>query len=99
MTATKTRQFVVTVEVPPGVSVEEMEGYIEEAVAVWKGGGAPESPLFGLKGDTVRVARLSRSAVGRVCSFAAGKVREGLANGSLGRHWRGVLHKLSRGTA
>lgn len=97
MTATKARQFVVTVEVPPGVSIEEMEGYIETAVACWKGGGDPESAIYDLKGDTVRVARLSRSAVGRVCSFAAGKVREGLANGSLGGHWREVLHKLSRG--
>lgn len=95
----KTQRFVVSVELPPGVSVEDMEAYIEESVGCWKGGKDPESPIFDLDGETVRVARLSRSAVGRVCGFAAGKIREGLSNGSLGGHWREVLHKLSRGIA
>lgn len=95
----KTRQFVVSVEMPAGVTVEEMEAYIEQAVGCWKGGKDPESPIYDLDGKTVRAVRLSRSAVGRVCNFAAGKIREGLSNASLAGRWKEVLHKLSHATA
>lgn len=49
------RQFVVTVEMPPGVTVAGMADYISEAVAVWAGGKDPESAIFQLNGGAVRV--------------------------------------------
>lgn len=31
-------EFIVTVDIPEGVTVSEMAGYIERAVALWDGG-------------------------------------------------------------
>lgn len=49
------RKFIVTLEIPRGVTVSEMKNYIEDAVACWKGGGDPEGALFDLDGDSVKV--------------------------------------------
>jgi hypothetical protein len=49
------RQFIVTVEMPNGVTVKEMKEYILDAVATWKGQLDPECDLFWLNSDKVRV--------------------------------------------
>lgn len=58
-----TRQFLVTLTLPPGVTVEEARIYVEEAVAVWCGGKDPESPIFDLDGKSVRVKSVSRRRI------------------------------------
>lgn len=49
------RQFIVTVDVPKGVTLPEMCDYITEAVGVWKGQLHPDERLFDLDGDSVKV--------------------------------------------
>ena len=48
-------KFTVALEMPEGVSTSEMETYIEEAVATWRGQLDPDDPLFALDGDSVKV--------------------------------------------
>jgi hypothetical protein len=54
------RQFVVTLDMPKGVTADEMATYIEESVAVWKGHMDPDEPLFDLDGDSVRAKAVPR---------------------------------------
>ena len=65
MTKPKLVKFTVELELPEGVSMTELKGYIEDAVSSWKGSfeppnaygdGSPGDPLFSLNGDSVRVA-------------------------------------------
>jgi hypothetical protein len=53
----KRREFVVRLDMPEGVTALEMEGYIEDAVACWKGRCGPDDPIYNLDGKSVR-ARL-----------------------------------------
>lgn len=53
----KTRKFVVSVEVPDGMTADEMAGYIEEAVRAWSGGKDPEDPIYGLNRNSVKVMK------------------------------------------
>jgi hypothetical protein len=52
------RSFVVTLEVPDGVSLPEIRQYIREAVADYCKGTNPDEPLFALDGDKVTVRPL-----------------------------------------
>lgn len=54
------REFVVSLEMPWGVTVPEMEQYIEVAVGTWHGGMDPDAPIFDLDGDTVRCHRIAK---------------------------------------
>jgi len=54
----RTRRFEVTVEIPAGVTVREMEGYIREAVQCWVGHMDPEEPIWAIDKDKVRVKRV-----------------------------------------
>jgi len=47
------RLFLVTIDVPDGATIAEMEQYIEEAVSVWAGS----------KDQTEKVHRFDRSSV------------------------------------
>lgn len=49
------KSYVVTVDVPTGVSVPEMREYIREAVGCWCRGMNPEYPIYDLDADKVRV--------------------------------------------
>lgn len=49
------RKFIVTLDMPQNVTVREMSLYIEEAVATWHGQEDPETPIFDLDGDSVKV--------------------------------------------
>lgn len=49
------RSFLVKLDVPEGCTLPEMAGYIENAVATWKGQLHPDEPLFDLDGDSVKV--------------------------------------------
>jgi hypothetical protein len=51
------RSFRVSLEMPEDVSVDEMQQYIADAVGSWCKGCDPDSPIFELDRDTVRVAR------------------------------------------
>lgn len=51
----KMRCFVVTLDMPSGVSVNAMKDYIRSWVASGKGSLHPADPLFHLDGDSVRV--------------------------------------------
>jgi hypothetical protein len=42
------KSFTVSVEMPEGVTVLDMQRYIREAVQYWKGGLHPDDPLFEL---------------------------------------------------
>lgn len=55
-------QFVVTVEMPKGVTVAEMRGYIGDAVSVWCGGKDPESAIYKLDPDSVTVRPVPQPA-------------------------------------
>lgn len=57
------RQFLVTLDMPDGVSVEEMRTYIEEAIGAWKGSFDPESALFNLNGDSVKAKSVPKRTV------------------------------------
>jgi hypothetical protein len=49
------RSFIVSLDMPRGVTVPEMQQYIESAVRVWKGQLMPEQPIFDLDADSVQV--------------------------------------------
>ena len=51
----------ITLERPPGVYMEDLKRYIEDAVASWKGQFHPEEPLRHLNGDSVKVVSLRRA--------------------------------------
>lgn len=48
-------RFLVTLEIPDGVTPSEMLCYVGEAVSSWCKGTDPEEPLFDLDRDTVSV--------------------------------------------
>ncbi len=60
----KEERYVVSVRRPAGLSQEDMEAYIEEAVATWAGSQDPESPLFELYSHSRLV--VAAKFVGRV---------------------------------
>lgn len=49
------KHFLVTVEIPNGVSVRDMQNYIRDAIQMWKGQEHPDDPIFNLDWDTVKV--------------------------------------------
>lgn len=49
------KSFVVSLEIPDGVSVTEMREYIRDAVGWWCKGTNPEYPIFDLDANKVRV--------------------------------------------
>lgn len=49
------RKFVVTVEMPHGVSAADMRNYIREAVQVYKGSLPLDDPMSDLNRGTVKV--------------------------------------------
>jgi hypothetical protein len=51
----KRRKFEVSVEMPEGVGVREMQDYIRDAVGTWAKSTDPESPIFDLNYDSVKV--------------------------------------------
>ena len=57
------RQFIVTLDIPPGVTLPEMEEYIAEAVQIWQGQMHPEAPLRDLNGNSVRVKRIPQKRI------------------------------------
>ena len=68
-TKARTAQFLVTLEVPKGVTLAEIEGYIKEAVQVWcksgDGGcddktGEANDPLFDLDAKSVKVKQVKQ---------------------------------------
>jgi len=63
------RQFLVTLDVPPGTTVEDVRQYIDEAVSVWRGSlypgyingdDDPPHPLFDLDGESVKVKAIPK---------------------------------------
>lgn len=49
------RSFIVSLEMPEGVTPIQMAAYIEREVACGRGGREVNAPLLGLDGDTVSV--------------------------------------------
>lgn len=54
----KRLHFKVSVDLPEGCTVTEVKDYIEESVATWRGCKDPDSAIFDLNSDTVRVDRI-----------------------------------------
>lgn len=54
----KTRQFLVTIEIPRGATVEEMRTYIWDAIVTLKGGLSPDDPLFDIDRDSIKVQKI-----------------------------------------
>lgn len=57
-----TRQFLVTLDIPPGCTVAEIREYIKDAVGTWHKGGDPVEPLFRLDDDSVKVKSIKKQA-------------------------------------
>lgn len=54
------RKFIVTVDIPEGASVRDMEIYIREAVECWAKSFDPQNdPMFDLDPDSVRCRRMT----------------------------------------
>lgn len=54
-------EFVVRLAVPEGVTIREMQAYVQAAVKSWRGGLCPDDdPLFDLDSDKVKVTRPHR---------------------------------------
>lgn len=51
------RNFIVTLEIPEGCTVEDVCEYIEESIRVHKGG---KDPIFDLDGKSVKVRPASK---------------------------------------
>ena len=54
------REFIVGLDMPPGVTLEEMAAYIEESVRCLIGTKMPEEPIWHLDRDSVEVAIVRR---------------------------------------
>lgn len=52
--------FSVSLQLPPGVTMDELQNYVRTSVACWKGGGDPQAPLYQLDGKSVEVRLLKR---------------------------------------
>ncbi len=60
-------KFVVSVEIPEGASVAEMQAYIDDAVAGWAGSLNPhDDPLFDLDRSKVKVTKLRKSPTAKI---------------------------------
>lgn len=55
------RIFLVSFEVPPHATVEEMEAYVESAVRCFCGGMDPREPMFNLEKDSVTVQHVKKT--------------------------------------
>ncbi len=53
-------QYIITVERPRDVSVNEMKEYIKEAVQRWSGQYHPQDPLFKFSDNVHSVKRLAK---------------------------------------
>ena len=61
------RHFIVTVDVPEGVTITEMAGYIHGAVRVEAGSLNPdEDPLFYLDRESINVQHATAKRLGRL---------------------------------
>lgn len=49
----KKKSFKVTVAIPDGVGIKDMQDYIKEAVQTWYGQLHPDNPLYNLDYKTV----------------------------------------------
>ncbi len=56
------RRFIVTLEVPDGVSLADMTSYIKDAVVAIPGYYQKEEPIFNLDRESVKVVRGKTSA-------------------------------------
>lgn len=54
------RAFIVSPDMPRGVTVPEMQEYINSAVRVWKGQLFPEEPLYNLDRDSIHVTAVKQ---------------------------------------
>lgn len=52
-----TTKFIVTVEIPEGMTQAEMASYIKEAVRCWAGSKDPDSAIFDLNRKSVKVTK------------------------------------------
>lgn len=43
-------------DIPPNMSIRDMQKYIKDAVQAWKGGYDPQSPVFDLRYHSVKVS-------------------------------------------
>ena len=43
-----TKKFIVTVKLPPGATIREVQQYIKEACEAWGGQRHPDDPLFSM---------------------------------------------------
>lgn len=61
-------RLIVELECPTGASMQDIQDYVSDAVASWRGGLEPPNdgnaytgnPMWGLDRDTVRVSRPAR---------------------------------------
>ena len=51
------KDFIVSVDIPKGVTIAEMQQYIEDTVGGWSGGLDPREPIFELTMEDVTVTR------------------------------------------
>lgn len=51
----RNRVFKVTVDIPDGMTPEDMGNYIHEAISTWKGQEHPDSSVFSLNTASIRV--------------------------------------------
>ena len=52
------KQFVVSVQMPDGATVDAMRAYIEDAVTAWRGQLPPDDPIIYLVRASVKVKSL-----------------------------------------
>lgn len=55
--------YKVSVRLPSGVSIKDMEEYISDAVMSWRGQLHPQDPIFNLAYESVVVTLLTGSPV------------------------------------
>lgn len=63
--------YVVKLKRPGGVTMADIEDYIEEAVSAWKGRLDPLDPMFNFKGESVSAKRLTKTRAERLFSEPA----------------------------
>lgn len=57
------RNFNVSLEVPDGCTIEDVEEYIRDAVVIWRKGMDPAIPITGLDGDKVFVSSTAQHRI------------------------------------
>lgn len=60
MPKSTTAKFIVSVDVPPGMSVADLEEYVRQAVKTWKGYFMAGDPRSGIKPKSVKVKPLDK---------------------------------------